>query len=64
MCGRVIQSSAPVRYAILDGMDVRDSGVTLVGRERTSGRKPAVIGFLDKAVGLDEVQSADVDPIK
>jgi putative SOS response-associated peptidase YedK len=27
MCGRVIQSSAPMRYAIVDGMDVRDSRV-------------------------------------
>jgi putative SOS response-associated peptidase YedK len=25
MCGRVIQSSAPIRYGIMDGMDVRDS---------------------------------------
>ncbi|MGO9595537.1 MAG: SOS response-associated peptidase, partial [Steroidobacteraceae bacterium] len=25
MCGRVIQSSGPVRYAIVDGMNVRDS---------------------------------------
>ena len=24
MCGRVIQSSGPVRYAIVDGLDVRD----------------------------------------
>jgi putative SOS response-associated peptidase YedK len=27
MCGRVIQSSAPISLAILDGMDVRDSRV-------------------------------------
>jgi len=25
MCGRVIQSSGPLRYAIVDGMNVRDS---------------------------------------
>ena len=25
MCGRVIQASAPLRYAIVDGLDVRDS---------------------------------------
>src|ERR1700746_3809213 len=25
MCGRIIQSSAPLRYAIVDGMNVRDS---------------------------------------
>ena len=27
MCGRLIQSSAPIRYAIVDGMNVRDSRV-------------------------------------
>ena len=27
MCGRVIQSNAPIRLAILEGMDVRDSRV-------------------------------------
>ena len=27
MCGRVIQSSGPIRYAIVDGMNVRDSRV-------------------------------------
>jgi putative SOS response-associated peptidase YedK len=27
MCGRLIQSSGPLRYAILEGMDVRDSRV-------------------------------------
>ena len=27
MCGRVIQSSAPTRYAIVDGMNVRDCRV-------------------------------------
>jgi hypothetical protein len=27
MCGRVIQSSAPMRYGIVDGMNVRDSRV-------------------------------------
>jgi putative SOS response-associated peptidase YedK len=25
MCGRIIQSSGPLRYAIVDGMNVRDS---------------------------------------
>jgi hypothetical protein len=25
MCGRVIQSSGPLRYTIVDGMNVRDS---------------------------------------
>jgi len=25
MCGRVIQSGGPLRYAIVDGMNVRDS---------------------------------------
>ena len=27
MCGRVIQSSGPLRYAIVDGINVRDSRV-------------------------------------
>jgi hypothetical protein len=27
MCGRVVQSSAPIRYAIVDGMNVRESRV-------------------------------------
>jgi hypothetical protein len=27
LCGRVIQTSAPIRYAIADGMNVRDSRV-------------------------------------
>src|SRR6202040_1328912 len=27
MCGRVLQSSGPIRYAIVDGMNVRDSRV-------------------------------------
>ena len=27
MCGRVIQSSAPIRLAIVEGMDVRDSRI-------------------------------------
>ena len=27
MCGRVIQSGGPLRYAIVDGMNVRDSRV-------------------------------------
>ena len=28
MCGRVVQSSGPLRYAIVDGMNVRDSRVS------------------------------------
>jgi putative SOS response-associated peptidase YedK len=27
MCGRVVQSSGPIRYAIVDGMNVRESRV-------------------------------------
>ena len=27
MCGRVIQSSAPLRYGIVEGLDARDSRV-------------------------------------
>ena len=29
MCGRVIQSSGPLRYAMVDGMNVRDSRAQL-----------------------------------
>jgi putative SOS response-associated peptidase YedK len=32
MCGRIIQSSAPLRLAIVDGLDVRDSRLTNVPR--------------------------------
>ena len=28
MCGRVVQSGGPLRYAIVDGMNVRDSRVS------------------------------------
>jgi hypothetical protein len=28
MCGRVIQSGGPLRYAIVDGMNVRDEQAT------------------------------------
>jgi hypothetical protein len=32
MCGRVIQSSGPLRYGIIEGMDMRDSRAhSLVG---------------------------------
>jgi hypothetical protein len=40
MCGRVIQSSGPVRYAIVDGMNVRDSRVhnyPVLGSSHTYG---------------------------
>ena len=33
MCGRVIQSGAPIRYAIVDGMNVRDSRVNKTAME-------------------------------
>jgi hypothetical protein len=29
MCGRVAQSSGPLKYAIVDGMNVRDNGTFL-----------------------------------
>jgi putative SOS response-associated peptidase YedK len=32
MCGRVIQASGPLRLAIVDGLDVRDSRLTNVPR--------------------------------
>ena len=43
MCGRVIQSSGPLRYSIVDGMTVRDSRVLNYGRggmQRPSGASP------------------------
>jgi hypothetical protein len=40
MCGRVIQSSGPLRYDIVAGMNVRDSRVdrTDFGNERETRR--------------------------
>ena len=35
MCGRVIQSSAPIRLAVLQGMDVRDSRAGTARRAKT-----------------------------
>jgi hypothetical protein len=32
MCGRIIQASGPLRLAIVDGLDVRDSRLTNVPR--------------------------------
>jgi hypothetical protein len=32
ICGRVIQSSGPLRYAIVDGMNLRDSVCTIIRR--------------------------------
>jgi hypothetical protein len=32
MCGRIIQASGPLRLAIVDGLDVRDSRLTKVPR--------------------------------
>jgi putative SOS response-associated peptidase YedK len=32
MCGRVVQASGPLRLAIVDGLDVRDSRLTNVPR--------------------------------
>jgi hypothetical protein len=63
MCGRIIQSSAPLRYAIVDGMNVRDSrlhnhpprwnaapsqDLLVIRRNRTTGEVS-----LDPAMGLD-----------
>jgi hypothetical protein len=38
MCGRVIQSSAPIRLAIVDGLDVRDGRVTTIRDDGTVRR--------------------------
>ena len=45
MCGRVIQSSGPLRYAILDGMDVRDSRVHNYPPRCEVGAEPGPIGY-------------------
>jgi putative SOS response-associated peptidase YedK len=39
MCGRVIQSSGPLRYAIVDGMNVRDSRVLPTFRDAYCKRR-------------------------
>jgi hypothetical protein len=36
MCGRVIQSSGPLRYAIVDGLNVRDGRVHNYPVERSA----------------------------
>src|SRR5947209_18749713 len=38
ICGRVIQASAPLRLAIVDGLDVRDSRLTNVPRRYNGAR--------------------------
>jgi hypothetical protein len=53
MCGRVIQSSGPLRYAIVDGMNVRDSRVhnypprRRMTRSLLAGRRPYAIAMKD-----------------
>ena len=37
MCGKVIQSSAPIRYAILEGMDCATAASTTIRRGGTAG---------------------------
>jgi len=44
MCGRVIQSSTPIRLAVLEGLDVRDP---LRGSEDISCRAYADVASLD-----------------
>jgi hypothetical protein len=47
MCGRVIQSSGPLRYAIVDGMNVRDSRLVALNEARVVLKRlqrPLVIG--------------------
>jgi hypothetical protein len=53
MCGRVIQSSGPLRYAIVDGMNVCDSRVhnypprRRMTRSLLAGRRPYAIAMKD-----------------
>ena len=59
MCGRVIQSSAPFRLAIVEGLDVRDSRVHnypgqprsrfSLGRQGSSRKVPKRTGELVKS---------------
>src|SRR3954463_14459527 len=43
MCGRVIQSSGPLHYAIVDGLNVRDSAQLPASVERCPSQKLLVI---------------------
>ncbi len=43
MCGRVIQSSGPLRYAILEGMHVRDSRVHNYPSEAQSRSEEGIV---------------------
>jgi hypothetical protein len=43
MCGRVIQGSGPLRYAIVGGMNVRDSRVHVTGKSQSVGGRTAAI---------------------
>jgi hypothetical protein len=44
MCGRIIQSSGPVRYAIVDGMNLRDSRLHNYPPAVERGPQPRVAG--------------------
>jgi hypothetical protein len=63
MCGRVIQSSGPLRYAIVDGLNVRDGrvhnypversaepGATVVREKLDQGQEPWKPGSLRKGL--------------
>ncbi len=38
MCGRIMQASGPLRLAMVDGLDVRGSGLTNVPRRYNAAR--------------------------
>ena len=48
MCGRVVQSSSPLQYAFVDGMNVRDKAVPGVSKVVVSYKgKTAVVTYDD-----------------
>jgi hypothetical protein len=51
MCGMVIQSSAPIRYAVVDGMNVQDSRMTTTRRDGAA-RRPSSRRFSGEVAGV------------
>ena len=58
MCARVIQSSAPIRYAILDGMNVRDSRAQTRRTTDADDTGETVFGVLDYELLADSMCAA------
>jgi hypothetical protein len=49
MCGRIIQSSSPLRLAIVDGLEVSDSGMGNIRPRYNAESGHLVAWVLDKA---------------